>query len=164
MAGRGHRVRYNGTSQRLGAVARKVDKTDFPLRIRNGMAADLRTREIIKDDDYAIISRGRQVGKRAAKKSRPEFGIVIATNERLRIATAETKTITDVRLETIRLTHDEDNVLTMTIRPSGTADEPLTLVFAKRSSEVAQFLRDKFSDHKPGGSTQAGLRKFLPGS
>lgn len=164
MAGRGHQVTYEKTPQGLGIAARKADKTDFPLRMRNKMAADLRPSEAIKDDDYVAISRGEQLGKRAAKKSIPRFGLVIATTERLRIATAEDEAITDVRLEDIRLTHDEDNVLTMTIRPAGRAAEPLTLVFAKRRSAVARFLRDRYSDHEPGGTPKAGLRKFLPGS
>ena len=164
MAGRRHQVTYKKMPESLGAVARKVDKTDLPLRMRNKMAADLRPKEVVIDDDYAAISRGEQLGKRAAKKSLPRFGLVIATTERLRIATAEDEEIADVRLEDVRLTHDEDNVLTMTVRPSGRPTEPLTLVFAKRRSPVAQFLREKYADHEPGGSPKAGLRKLLPGS
>lgn len=68
-----------------------------------------------------------------------------------------------MRLEDVRLTHDEDNVLTMSVRPTGRPAEPLTLVFAKRRSPVAQFLRDRYSDHEPGGTVKK-LRKFLPGS
>jgi hypothetical protein len=164
MAGRGQQVTYRKTPQSLSAVARMVDKTDFPLRMRNRMAADLRPKEVVIDDDYAAISRGEQLGKRAARKSLPRFGLVMATTERLRIATAEDEHIVDVRLEDVRLTHDEDSVLTMTIRPTGRPAEPMTLVFAKRRSSVAKFLRDKYSDHEPGGPSKAGLRKLLPGS
>ena len=164
MAGRRHEVTYKKVPEGLGAVSRKVDKTDFPLRMRNKMAADLRSREVVVDDDYAAISRGEQLGRRAARRSLPRFGLVIATTERLRIATAEDEEIADVRLEDVRLTHDEDNVLTMAVRPACRPAEPLTLVFAKRRSPVAQFLRDKYAGDEPGGSLKAGLRRLLPGS
>ena len=168
MAGRQHQVTYKKSAENLGAVARRVDKTDFPLRMRNGMAADLRAKEVVKDDDYVGISRGRVLSKRAARKSLPEFGLVILTNERLRIAIADDEGITDVELDRIRLTHDEDNVLTMIVRSLGGSPDPLTLVFAKRRSPVAQFMRKRFSDDEPGaqqgGRLQSKLSRFLPGS
>ena len=168
MAGRQHQVTFKKTAENLSAVTRKVDKTDFPLRMRNSMAADLRSKEVVIDDDYVGISRGQQLGKRAARKSLPEFGLVIATTERLRIATAEDESVTDVRLDAVRLTHDEDNVLTMIVRSPGGSTEPLTLVFAKRRTPVAQFLRQRYSDHDPGarngGRLKTKLGRFLPGS
>ena len=60
----------------------------------------------------------------------------------------------------IRLTHDEDNVLTMTVQPQpGGPIEPLTLVFAKRRSPVAQFLRQNSSE---SGSEAVG--RATPGA
>ena len=168
MAGRQHQVTFKKTAESLSAVARKVDRTDFPLRMRNRMAADLRPKEGVIDDDYVGISRGQELGKRAARKSLPQFGLVIATTERLRIARVEDENITDVRLEAVRLTHDEDNVLTMMVRSPGGPMEPLTLVFAKRRAPVAQFIRQKYSDHEPGaqhgGRLKTKLGRFLPGS
>lgn len=164
MARRQHQVAFKNSAESLGSVARKVDKTDFPLRMRNRMAADLRSKEVVIDDDYVGISRGQQLGKRAARKSLPEFGLVIATTARLRIATVEDEELVDVRLDAIRLTHDEDNVLTMTVRSPGGSKEPLTLVFAKRRSPVAQFLRETHSEHEAGGGIKSRLGKFLPGS
>ena len=164
MTGKRHQVTYRKSPQSLSAAARKVDKTDFPLRMRNKMATDLRSKEFVIEDDYAAISRGEQLGKRAARNSLPQFGLVIATTERLRIATAEDEDIADVRLEDVRLTHDEDNVLTMTVRERGRPTEPLTLVFLKRRSPVAQFLRQTFSEQNAGGQPKSRLRKFLPGS
>jgi hypothetical protein len=117
----------------------QIATTDFPWRMRNKMAADLRPNEVVIDDDYVGISRGRQLGKRAAGRSLPQFGLAVVTTERLRIATADDEGVTDVRLEAVRLT--QDNVLTMTVRKPGGPTEPLTLVFPKRRSPVAQFLR-----------------------
>jgi hypothetical protein len=164
MAGRRHQVTFEKSSQSLSTVARKVDRTDFPLRMRNKMATDLRPKEFVIDDDYAAITRGEQLGKRAARKSLAQFGLVIATTERLRIATAEDEDVVDVRLEDVRLTHDENNVLTMTVRDRGNPAKPLTLVFLRRRSPVAQFLRQRFSEHNAGGHLTSRLGKFRPRS
>ncbi|MCU0267305.1 MAG: hypothetical protein MUF83_01525 [Acidimicrobiales bacterium] len=149
-------------AEHLSAAIRKVDATDFALRMRNKMAADLRPEEVVIDDDYVGISRGQQLGKRAAESSLPRFGLVVATTERLRIVTADDERVTDVRLETVRLTHDEENVLTMTVRTSGGPTEPLSLVFPKRRSPVAQFLRE--TGAKPREGLKAKLGRFLPRS
>ena len=44
MPGRQHQVTFKKTVDDLNTVARKAAKTDFPLRMRNGMAADLQHR------------------------------------------------------------------------------------------------------------------------
>jgi hypothetical protein len=143
--------------QTLGAAIRQVSATDFPLRMRNKVAAELGPGETIVEDDYVGISRGQQLGKWAARKSLPRFGIAIATTEQLRIATVEDEVVTSVLLEDVEVSHDEDNVLTLTISTFGQPTESLTLIFPKRRSPVAQFLRQR-------GSNPAGFRRFLPGS
>lgn len=163
MTGSRYQVTYKKATETLSSAARKVDKTDFPLRMRNQMAGDLRPKEIVNDDDYAAVTQGAQLSRRAAKKSAPRFALIIVTNERLRIITADDEEMTDVRLGDIRLTHDEDGALTMMIRISGRPAEPLTLVFGKRRSPVAAYLRDQFEADKPGGSSKTRLRRLLPG-
>jgi len=145
MLGKRDQVTFKKRAENLSAVVRQIAKTDLQLRMRNKMAADLGPKEVVIDDDYVGISRGQQLGKRAARKSLPEFGLVVVTTERLRIATADDECVTDVPLKEVRVTHDEDNVLTMTVRKSGGPTEPLTLVFPKRRSPVAQFLRQRTS-------------------
>ena len=108
--------------------------------MREAVAAELGQGETIVEDDYVGISRGQQLGKRAARKSLPRFGIAIATTERLRIATVEDEVVTSLLLEDVEVSHDEDNVLTLTISTFGQPTESLTLVFPKRRSPVAQFL------------------------
>jgi hypothetical protein len=176
MVGKRDQVIFKKRAENLSAAVRQIATTDFPLRMRNKMAADLRPDEDVIDDDYVGISRGQQLDKRAARNSLPQFGLVIATTERLRIATADDEGVTDVRLEEVRLTHDEDNVLTMTVRKPGGPTEPLTLVFPKRRSPVAQFLRQTTLEGGPSakgpatpGLTQrerlkARLGRFLPDS
>lgn len=176
MVGKRDQVIVKKRAENLSAAVRQIATTDFPLRMRNKMAADLRPNEDVIDDDYVGISRGQQLGKRAARKSLPQFGLVVATTERLRIATVDDEGVTDVRLDDVRLTHDEDNVLTMTVRKPGGPTEPLTLVFPKRRSPVAQFLRQRISEDGPSakgpatpGLTQrerlkAKLGRFLPDS
>lgn len=176
MVGKQDQVLFKKRAENLSAVVRQIAKTDFSLRMRNKMAADLRPSEAVIDDDYVGISRGQQLGKRAARKSLPQFGLVLVTTERLRIATADDEVITDARLDDVRLTHDEDNVLTMTVRKVGGPTEPLTLVFSKRRSPVAQFLRQTTMEGGPPakgpatpGLTQrerlkAKLGRFLPDS
>jgi len=159
--GRRDQVLFKKRAEHLNAAVRQVATTDFTLRMRNKMAADLRPNEVVIDDDFVGISRGQELGKRAARRSLPQFGLVVATTERLRIATADDEGVTDVRLEAVRLTHDEDNVLTMTVRKPGGPTEPLTLVFQKRRSPVAQFLRQTAFERGPSakGPATPGLTR-----
>ncbi len=176
MMGKRDQVILKKRPENLSAAVRQIAKTDFALRMRNKMAADLRPNEKVFDDDYVGISRGQQLGKRAARKSLPQFGLVVVTTERLRIATADDEDVMDARLDAVCLTHDEDNVLTMTVRKPGGPTEPLTLVFPKRRSSVAQFLRQPALERGPlpkGPATpgrtsrerlKAKLGRFLPDS
>ena len=107
MVGKQDQVIFNRRAEHLNAAIRKLEKTDFPLRMRNRMAADLRTKERVIDDDYVGISRGQQLRKRWARSSLPQFGLVVATTERLRIALVDDESVADVSLRAIRLTHDE---------------------------------------------------------
>lgn len=159
--GQRDQVLFNKRAASLSAAIRKVSSTDFPLRMRNKMAADLRPKEVVIDDDYVGISRGQQLGKRAARRSLPQFGLVVATTERLRIATADDEGVTDLPIDAVRLTHDEDNVLTMVVRKPGGPIEPLTLVFPTRRSPVAQFLRETTLEDGPParGPATPGLKQ-----
>jgi hypothetical protein len=81
--------------------------------------------------------------------------LTTAAAERLRIATADDEGVAGVRLQAVCLTHDEDNVLTMTVRKPGGPTEPLTLVFPKRRSPVAQFVRQTTLEGGPSAKGPA---------
>lgn len=155
MVGKRDQVIFKKKAESLSAVVRQIRTTDFPLRMRNKMAADLGHDEVVIDDDYVGISRGQQLGKRAARTSLPQFGLVVVTTERLRIAVVDDESVTDFRLEAVRLTHDEDHVLTMTVRETGGPTEPLTLVFHKRRSPVAHYLRQTALEGGPSAKGPA---------
>ena len=139
-------VIFKKRAKHLKEVVRQVSTTDFPLRMRNQLAMDLGDGEEVVDDDFVGISRGQKLGKRAAGQSLPLFGVVIATNQRLRIATADDDRATDVALADIRLTHDEANAMTMLLKPQGASPEAVTLLFLRRKCPVAQFLRQATLD------------------
>lgn len=141
-------VLYKRSEKSLSAAVREVEATDFPIRMRNKLAADLRHGETVIDDDYVGIAREQEKSRWGARRSLPQFGVALVTTQRLWIVTVDGEHIADHRLDRIQLIHDEDNVLTMTVRKQGGQTEPVSLIFQRRRAPVAQFLRAP-SDRRP---------------
>jgi hypothetical protein len=134
-------VIYKRRTDHIRTLARQLVTTDFPIRMRNQMAADMRSDEHVIDDDIVGVGRGENLGKRAAGSSLPQLGIVIATNQRLRFAAADDEQVTEVALSGLRITHDEDRAMTLSwIDPRG-QQRAVTLIFMSHRAPVARHLR-----------------------
>lgn len=157
-------VNYNRQTVGSGTAIRQISKTDFAFRMRNKLAAELRRDEAVVDDDYAVLSHEAKPTRLLARKPRSKLCLVFATTDRIRVVVAGDEEVLDARWKDLRLVHDEDDALTLLIRQTGHASEPITLVFPKRRSPVAKVIRERCADDDPGGSSRGILGRLRPGS
>jgi hypothetical protein len=125
----------------LKTLLRQAITADFTARMRNQLALELLDDERVIDDAPVLIYRGDQLGVDAAGSALPEFGLVIATNYRIRFATVDDPTAVDAPFDTVRLTHDEDGALTLVWSGHDGQRQAATIVFKNARVDLIKQLR-----------------------
>lgn len=114
---------------------------DFTVRMRNQLALELLDDENVIEDEPVLIFRGEQLGTDAAGSALPQIGLIIATNRRIRFASVDDSAAVDAPIETVRITHDEDGVLTFTWTTQGGHKEAATVRFENAKIGLIKQLR-----------------------
>jgi len=131
----------NRRSDNRAKLQRQAITEDFMIRMRNQLALELLDDENVIEDESVYISRGGQLGVGAAGSALPELGVVIATSHRIRFAAVDDPAAVDAPLDTVRITHDEEGLLTFTWQTDTGEREAATLQFESPRTGLIKQLR-----------------------
>lgn len=141
-------------SDNIKVLLRQAITDDFTARMRNQLALELLDDEKVIDDAPVLIFRGEELGIDAAGSALPQCGLVIATNYRIRFATVDDSMAADAPFDTVRLTHDERGVLTLTWSGSHGQREVATIMFKNPRVDLIKQLRTLILE--PGKHVKSG--------